>query len=195
MRAGRARSGRASALLADARRSTWRTSRARSASCARTSGWSVRTMRSSHQRWSWPQRSAGASGSPSLSVGAAPVSVGALRARRALLTAPSSPSAASASAWPGDGPKPARQSRRSAWRDAERARVHRDRRRDRGRRRRRRRARRAAAASAGRRLDLLALLRRAQRALGLALGDAALARLALRRAQRPPGARARCSST
>ena len=38
------------------------------------SGWLVRTMRSSHHRWSWPQASSGASGSPS-SVGAGPVSV------------------------------------------------------------------------------------------------------------------------
>ena len=38
-----------------------------------TSGWFVRTIRSSHQRWSWPQASRGASGAPSSSVGAFPV--------------------------------------------------------------------------------------------------------------------------
>ena len=38
-----------------------------------TSGASVRTMRSSHQQWSWPQASRGASGRPSSSTGAGPV--------------------------------------------------------------------------------------------------------------------------
>ena len=42
-----------------------------------TSGWLVRTMRSSNQRWSWPQASAGASGLPSSSPARRPVSAAA----------------------------------------------------------------------------------------------------------------------
>ena len=40
-----------------------------------TSCWSDRTMRSSHQQWSWPQASAGASALPSSSAGSGPFSV------------------------------------------------------------------------------------------------------------------------
>src|SRR5579864_7396794 len=78
-----------------------------------TSGRDVRTIRSSHQTWSWPHASYGASGRPFSSVGAWPTKC----SRPGLvsaLTAPCSPSFASFSASPLRGPKPARQSSRSA---------------------------------------------------------------------------------
>ena len=88
-----------------------------------TSGWSERTIRSSHQRWSWPQASSGANGVPLGSVTGAPTSVAAPVGRVRVRTAACRPIAASASASPGFGPNPARHSRRCAWRDAERAGV------------------------------------------------------------------------
>src|SRR5436190_14848136 len=59
-------------------------------------------------------RSYGDNGLPVLSVGAGPVSTGAPDGRVSFLTASWRPSAASASASPGRGPKPARNSGRSA---------------------------------------------------------------------------------
>src|SRR5215218_7080387 len=72
-----------------------------------------RTMRSSHQRWSWPHASRGASGRPFSSFGRGPTKrwcPGAVSAR----TDSFRPCLASFFAWPRRGPKPARQSRRSA---------------------------------------------------------------------------------
>ncbi len=80
-----------------------------------TKGWSLRTMRSSQKRWSCPKRSSGSSG-PAVApaFGSAPVKVSAPGGEITASTAPSSPIAARASGQPGDGPKPARQSNRSA---------------------------------------------------------------------------------
>ena len=106
-------SGPASASASRRRRVRSRTSRARRASSARRAGGEVRTIRSSHQRWSWPHASAGASARPLSSRGAGPTNFsprGCVSER----TAPSKPSFASAAASPLRGPKPARQSRRSA---------------------------------------------------------------------------------
>ena len=61
---GRARSAGASASGCRRRRSRSRTSRARSSVMRSTSGRLVRTIRSSHHAWSWPQASSGASGCP-----------------------------------------------------------------------------------------------------------------------------------
>ena len=81
----------------------------RSISC-----WSERTIRSSHQQWSSPQASAGASALPSSSVGAGPCSTAGPAGRVRLCTTASIGWPASASAWPGAGPKPARHSIRCA---------------------------------------------------------------------------------
>ena len=58
--------------LLDVANQSWKISVSRS-----TSGWSERTIRSSHQRWSWPQASSGANGVPLGSVTGAPTSVAA----------------------------------------------------------------------------------------------------------------------
>ena len=70
-------------------------------------------MRSSQKRWSWPYWSSGASGLPS-AFGVGPFSVAVPLGRVRDVTAASRPSAESAATSPGRGPKPARQSRRSA---------------------------------------------------------------------------------
>jgi hypothetical protein len=73
----------------------------------------VRTIRSSHERWSCPNASAGASGRPRSSCGAGPSSwYGA--GRVSAWTACLSPSFVSASASPARAPKPARHRSRSA---------------------------------------------------------------------------------
>ena len=66
-----------------------------------TSGWLVRTIRSSHQRWSWPQASAGAIGVPSSSTGAGPVQR--RRAARPVRTGPRRRGPARRAAPPGRG--------------------------------------------------------------------------------------------
>ena len=104
--------------LLDVANQSWKISVMRS-----TSGWLERTIRSSHQRWSWPQASSGANGVPLGSVTGAPTSVAAPVGRVRLRTAACRPIAASASASPGFGPNPARHSRRCAWAHAERAAV------------------------------------------------------------------------
>src|ERR1700722_2973985 len=77
-----------------------------------TNCWSERTMRSSHQQWSWPHSSAGASALPSSSVGSGPVRTAAPVGRvRPWITA-SIGCPARLSACPGVGPKPARLGKR-----------------------------------------------------------------------------------
>src|SRR4051794_36521837 len=78
-----------------------------------TRGRDVRTMRSSHQTWSWPHASYGASGRPFSSRGAGPTNCS-RPGFVSVATAPCRPSRASFSASPLRGPKPARQSSRSA---------------------------------------------------------------------------------
>ena len=78
------------------------------------SGAFVRTIRSSQERWSSPMTAVGASGRPLSAVGFGPErAYGA--GRVSACTACLKPSFASASASPALAPKPARQSRRSAW--------------------------------------------------------------------------------
>ncbi len=73
----------------------------------------MRTILSSHQRWSSPNASFGASGFPLLS-GVLPTSVSTFGGLTSASTASCSPLAARCSASPLLGPKPARQRRRSA---------------------------------------------------------------------------------
>ena len=81
-----------------------------------TKGWLVRTIRSSQNRWSWPNRSSGSSSAPpGLVRGSAPVKVSAPCGETSDSTAASTPIEASSSGQPGEGPKPARHSSRSAW--------------------------------------------------------------------------------
>src|ERR1019366_4406871 len=78
-----------------------------------TSGWLVRTMRSSHQQWSSPHVPAGSSGPPLELVGDGPLRTSAPLGRVRLWTTSASGWAASACACPGLWPKPARH--RSLW--------------------------------------------------------------------------------
>ena len=79
-----------------------------------TSGRDVRTIRSSHQRWSWPQASYGASGCPFSSCGAARRSCS-RPGRRERVDGAVEAELRELRRLAARGPKPARQSRRSAW--------------------------------------------------------------------------------
>src|SRR4051794_31301830 len=77
------------------------------------SGRCVRTMRSSHQSWSWPHSLMGSIGLPS-TVGAGPTRFGPPRPLTSHFTAASWPAAAQRRASSGVAPNPARQKRRRA---------------------------------------------------------------------------------
>ena len=101
--------------VADRRRSRSRTSRARSASCARrAAGWSG-PCGPATSRWSWPQQVVGRQRVAVVVAGAGPVELARRRAgERARRRPRRGPSARERSTSPGRGPKPARHSRRSA---------------------------------------------------------------------------------